>query len=136
MKKYLLIFLFVCGFLFNNGVSAGTYMESVIPTGTYQLLGSNPSSDTIDYRGQVIIEPSGPNYLLTWKIGRNQVQTGIAILRDHVLSVAYYDHGHRAFGVVSFVVTDYGRLEGEWAAYGASPNGKEWLIFENSSIEK
>lgn len=98
--------------------------------GTYTLQGSNPDSSTIDYKGEVDISSHGSNYMLAWRIGNSQIQTGIGILKDRVLSVAYFDHNGQGAGVVSFYLTDAGKLEGTWAGYGSSLCGKESLILK------
>lgn len=104
---------------------------SPLVPGVYQLEGSNPGSERINYVGEVEIRSHGSNYTLTWKIGNSQTQTGIGILKDHVLSVAYYDLSGRGSGVVSFRLISPNQLEGSWAGYGTTSFGREWLTFKH-----
>lgn len=135
MKKYFLTLLFLFTCLFNQTFAAsyGNYNISLTP-GTYQMIGSNPNSNIINYRGKVIIKPCGSNYSLIWIIGSNQVQTGVGILKDNILSVAFYDPAKNLTGVVSFVVKENGQLDGTWASYNSSSFGRELLTYENSNF--
>ena len=99
---------------------------AAIKTGSYALTGSNPDG-TSHYYGEVIISPQGSNYNLQWKIGRNQAQTGVGIVSDNILSVAYQDNSGRDLGVVAFQIIDEGHLQGKWASMSAKTQGQETL---------
>ncbi len=134
MKSYSLkmSFLLVCLFSCLYANSSSEAPITSLLTGVYVLEGSNPGSETINYHGKVEIRECGSNYRLTWSIGNSQVQTGIGILKDHILSVAYYDFsGNGGTGVVSFCLTDPQKLEGSWAGYGTPLFGKERLTFSH-----
>lgn len=137
MKKNLLkpIFLLLCLFSF---LHANAFQQSPpsLLCGVYQLEGSNPNSKKINYRGEVEIHNNGSNYILTWKIGKSQIQKGIGILKDHILSVAYYDLTGRGKGVVSYCLIGPGLLEGSWAGYASTSFGREWLIYKHPSLPK
>ena len=124
------IFLLLCLFSFLHADASQQPFPSLL-SGVYLLEGSNPNSEKINYRGEVEIQSNGSNYILTWKIGNSQTQTGIGILKDHILSVAYYDLSGRGSGVVSFCLIGPDKLEGSWAGYGTTSFGKEWLTFKH-----
>src|ERR1700733_9347951 len=98
--KTLLTFLMI---LFSGELAAA----GAIKTGSYALTGCN-ADGTSYYYGEGIISPQGSNYNLQWKSGRNQTQTGVGIIRDNVLAVAYQDNFGRDFGVVAFQIIDEG----------------------------
>lgn len=126
--KALLTFLMIlfCGEL----AAAGA-----IKTGSYALTGCNPDG-TSYYYGEVIISPQGTNYNLQWKIGRNQAQTGVGVICDNVLAVAYQDNFGRDFGVVAFEIIDEGHLQGKWASMSAKVQGQETLQWKISWKEE
>ena len=131
MKKVSL--LLACSLLF---LSPAAYADDAsgsfkFKTGTYALRGSNDGSNNTTYEGDVIIKEQGDNYDVTWKIGRNrnQVQTGVGILKGNVLSVAYYDVSGGSFGVVSFLLTAENTLTGKWSPIHGTKSGKEFLTW-------
>lgn len=99
--------------------------------GTYELIGSNDESDVTHYRGKVIIAQQGTNYSLLWKIGSNQVQVGVGMLHDDLLSVAYFDVMHQAGGVVSYHCISEDEIEGKWASLQGTSYGRESLIWKS-----
>ena len=109
-----------------------TYGFSDQLSGIYELVGSNNDSGQFHYRGQVTIVPQGDNYRLNWKIGK-QTQTGVGILCNNVLSVAYRNASNGDMGVVSYYLTPEGNLEGKWAPLGSSGYGLEILTLKELS---
>jgi hypothetical protein len=124
MKKVL--FFAICSFF---SLMANDQALSILE-GIYTLEGCNPGSNKIVYHGEVVIESYGDNYLLTWKIGSKQIQTGIGILQNNVLSVSFLDLGGKGAGVVSYLIKEEGKLEGKWAVYGSCNYGIEYLKFD------
>lgn len=131
--------MFTCMIFFLSSNSLFANEENIFPkssfqllTGVYSLEGSNPHSDHINYRGEVEIQKRGSNYMLIWKIGRQQTQVGIGILKDHILSVAFYDLSGNGTGAVSYFLIEPGKLEGSWAIYGSENFGKEYLTLKRS----
>lgn len=121
--------LFIC--LFSTSLFASNYYPPFL-TGVYLLEGSNPNSSRINYYGEVEIRPNGNTFIVTWYVGSVQTQTGIGVLRDGVLSVAFYDYSKLQSGVVSFSMRDSYSLEGVWAVYPSTSVGKEWLTYIHS----
>jgi|GEM_PF-1902060 len=141
--KYLIAFLLTVfsssNHLFAIEKDGSEKLHATLLTGIYLLKGSNPNSEKINYHGAVAIEELGDNYLITWGIGSSQFQVGIGILKDHILSVAFYDENGNGSGVVSYCLTGPGKLEGSWAHYPSESSGKEFLTYLRPSeltIEK
>jgi len=135
IKKFMfmcMIFFLSSRLLSANEADISRKISFELLTGVYSLKGSNPNSDRINYRGEVEIQKHGSNYMLIWKIGRQQTQVGIGILNDHVLSVAFYDLSGNATGAVSYSLIEDGKLEGLWAIFGSETYGKEYLTFNRS----
>jgi hypothetical protein len=138
MKRYLFfgMSIFLCFF---STLSAEGSLEAkpCLQCGIYTSAGSNPGTDKITYHGKVLISANGPTYQLIWKIGRSQVQMGIGIFQNQILSVSFYDKSGRATGVVSYHLAAPGQLEGMWANFGLPSFGKEWLILdEDASLDE
>ena len=124
MKKMTLIF----GGLFLLLVNSAYALRC----GVYQLSGGNSIWGGSSYQGDVIIQPQGENYSVTWKIGtRGQTQTGIGILYNNVLSVAFFDTLTQAWGVVAYRVVADGELEGRWTTYSSYSQKPEYLIWKS-----
>ena len=104
--------------------------------GVYALKGKN-AGGTKHYDGKVIIQKEGENYRLTWLIGTQQAQSGVAILEEDVLSVGYIDMSGMDFGVVSFKIISAEKITGKWASiYSKGEFGIEELSFESEQIPK
>jgi hypothetical protein len=126
MKKYGML-LASAFLMFCVNVHAGWFGNS-LKTGTYELKGSNGDYSYSQYQGTVIIKPQGSNYHLTWIINGKQLQMGIGILENEVLSVAYYDASNpNGTGVVAYRLTSDNTLEGKWAGVNSSGFGREYL---------
>lgn len=103
--------------------------------GVYLLKGNSAANPQSHYHGSVTVARDGTNYRLKWRIGKNQTQSGVAILAKDVLSVGYYDDSGKDFGVVSFRVKSAKKMEGQWAPLGAAASGKETLEWAGEENE-
>lgn len=102
--------------------------------GSYLLEGYVGSlSSTPDYGGEVYIEKTGEVYKLTWYIGK-QIQDGVGILEDDILSVGYIDGTLGDAGVVSYRVVPNERLEGVWSSILGTNTGREILTWQSGEI--
>ena len=104
----------------------------MVRTGVYDLVGSAPGADTGEfYRGTVFIREYNGTYDLRWEIG-DQVQSGIGLVDNGVLSVSYMDTTGNTIndvGIVSYRITPEG-LEGIWISqFGGGAIGYEWLTW-------
>ena len=122
MKKLLLLCLLFAA----NGFA---YVSQIWP-GVYQLSGANSAWSDHSYQGEVVIEPQGENYRLTWFIGSHQAQVGVGILDGHILSVAFCDAKNGSWGTVAFRVVGNGELEGRWATLNGTTQGLEYLVWK------
>ncbi len=108
---------------------------AVLRTGSYALEGYGGSlSAQPSYRGEVFIAKTGEVYKLEWSIG-GQVQRGVGILEDNILSVGYVDltgGDIQDAGVVSYRVVKEGKLEGKWSSILAQETGREILTWQGS----
>jgi hypothetical protein len=102
--------------------------------GIYKLEGKNPGSEKVNYRGEVEIVSNGSNYELTWTIGSHQAQTGIGILQNDILSVAYYDLTGKGTGVGSYQLIAPDQMNGYWTGYGSKTFGEESLILKTPNL--
>lgn len=101
-----------------------------IREGTYDLFGSNPGSDTVDYQGTVFIKRSGDIYDLQWNFPGGQLQRGVGILDRGVLSVGYIDMSEGSVseaGAVSYTVDSREKLRGTWVSILGGTQGTETL---------
>lgn len=111
--------------------------ESIsLKTGTFALIGRG-AGQSGNYAGTVTItnRPSTKNvYDLVWSVTSGQVQMGVAILADNVLSVSYYEKLQDAtiqdIGVVAYRLVDDSHLEGEWTSVQGGTAGVEQLTWQ------
>lgn len=96
----------------------------VVLAGTYTITsGANPGGRTT-YSGKVKVVPNGYVYDLHWILGGKPAYDGVGVKSGSVLGVGWGIGG--SYGVVVYKVTG-GRLEGTWAAAGATMKGREVL---------
>ncbi len=104
-----------------------------LKTGTYDLSGGNGTFGG-GYQGEVVIAPQGENYAVIWRVGSQQTQLGVGILKDDVLSVAFTDLSNNSFwGVASYRVKAFGELEGSWTSYNGKTQKPEYLVWKSFS---
>jgi hypothetical protein len=120
MKKFFTIF--VLG-------TAGLLGYS-LRTGTYMLSGGNSKWEGSAYHGEVTIVPHGENFHVAWRIGTGQIQNGIGILYNDILSVAFLDQRSGIWGVGSFRLVREGELEGRWTTYNGTSQKPEYLVWK------
>jgi hypothetical protein len=96
--------------------------------GTYMVSGSNTKWD--DYHGELSITPQGDNYRLVWKIASGQIQTGVGILYNNILSVGYLDPNTGVWGVGCFRILADGELEGRWTTSSGTSQSFEYLVWK------
>jgi hypothetical protein len=90
--------------------------------GSYNISGTNPGVGA--YRGVLTITPRGEVYDVRWSIA-NLRYSGVGIVVNDTLSVAYSDHDHTFVGVAAYTRSG-GTLDGRWAvAGGAAVTGTE-----------
>ena len=76
-------------------------------TGNYRCKGSN-------YEGTVTISTQGDAYRVNWVIGAREKYSGVGLVQDGVLAVAYYG---RAQGIVAYRIEADGQLVGRWTMF-------------------
>src|SRR5213082_961388 len=92
-------------------------------SGTYSVNGTNPGVGA--YTGRLTITPRGDVYDVSWWIAKEHY-TGVGIVVNDTLSVAYTGGDHSWFGVASYRQRSDGSLDGRWAVHGgASVPGTE-----------
>lgn len=89
--------------------------------GSYSITGTNPGVGV--YKGQLTISPRGEVYDVHWSIAGLRY-SGIGIVVNDTLSVAYSDSNHSFIGVASYT-REGGTLYGRWAVGGGSMMGSE-----------
>lgn len=90
-------------------------------SGSYFVTGTNPGVGV--YKGELTITPRGEVYDVYWRIAGLRY-TGVGIVVNDTLSVAYSDANHSFIGVASYT-REGGTLNGRWAVSGGSMMGSE-----------
>ena len=102
---------------------ASTYViQAAEIGGRYDVVGSNPGNQG-QYRGEVVIEPQGETYRITWTIGSDRTE-GTGIFRDGRLAVVYQPDNARP-GVAFYDLRGDGSLSGTWVVHGGAKLGAE-----------
>ena len=109
MRRFTLVLLSVCCLF-----AAGSAEAQSGFSGTYAVTGTNPGVGA--YQGTLTITPRGDVYDVRWSIG-NVKYTGVGIVVNDTLSVAYSD-GDRSFIGVAAYRRRHDSLEGNWAVKG------------------
>jgi hypothetical protein len=92
-------------------------------SGTYSVNGINPGAGA--YSGRLNITPRGDVYDVSWWIAKEHY-TGVGIVVNDTLSIAYTSGDRSWFGVASYRQRYDGTLDGRWAVQGgASVTGTE-----------
>jgi hypothetical protein len=86
-------------------------------SGTYSINGTNPGVGA--YTGTLRIVPRGDVYDVSWSIAKEHY-TGVGIVVNDTLSVAYTGSDHSWFGVASYRQRSDGTLDGRWAVHGGA----------------
>lgn len=86
-------------------------------SGTYFVNGTNPGVGA--YTGRLTIEPRGDVYDVSWTIAKEHY-TGVGIVVNDTLSVAYTGGDRSWFGVASYRQRADGTLDGRWAVHGGA----------------
>ncbi|HXH41856.1 MAG TPA: hypothetical protein VNN08_24745 [Thermoanaerobaculia bacterium] len=115
MRRISFVLLTVC-FLF----AAGSAMAQGF-SGTYSVTGTNPGVG--NYEGTLRIEPRGDVYEVRWSIA-NVKYTGVGIVVNDTLSVAYTDANNSFIGVAAYR-RRRDTLDGQWAVKGGTAMGTE-----------
>jgi len=84
-------------------------------SGTYAINGVNPGVGA--YSGTLTITARGDVYDVYWSIA-NTHYSGVGVVVNDTLSVAYSAADHSWLGVMAYRVLANGRLEGKWAVQG------------------
>ena len=116
MRRTTLVLLSVC-FLFAAGAAEAQSGFS----GTYAVNGTNPGVGV--YSGTLTITPRGEVYDVRWSIA-NVKYTGVGIVVNDTLSVAYTDSDRSFIGVAAYW-RRHDSLEGHWTVKGAATLGSE-----------
>lgn len=125
MKKLLVLFV-----LCSTGLFGYVTKQGALKHGTYMISGRNSSWDGSAYHGEVVIMPQGENYYLVWKVGAEQIQTGVGILSNGVLSVAYLDKKTGLWGVGAFRLINDREMEGRWTTFNGTLQNPEYLAWK------
>jgi hypothetical protein len=121
MRQITLVLLSVC-FLFAAGAAQA---QSGGFSGTYEVTGTNPGAG--DYQGTLKITPHGDVYDVHWSIA-NLKYTGVGIVVNDTLSVAYTDGNLSFIGVAAYRHRHGGYLDGQWAVKGGATVGTETAL--------
>lgn len=120
MRRITLLLLSVC-FLF----AAGAAQAQSGFSGTYSITGTNPGVGA--YQGTLMITPRGDVYEVRWSIA-NMKYTGVGIVVNDTLSVAYTDGNLSFIGVAAYRHRRGGYLDGQWAVKGGTTLGTETAL--------
>lgn len=112
-------------------VATATFIPSLTPfpkeegiSGIYILKGTNFNGS--EYTGEVKISKSGDSYVIVWRIGDQQTQTGAGTF-DGIKLTARWQEGKNSGDVIYTLQAD-GSLSGVWTIDGSSGQGTELLI--------
>ena len=86
-------------------------------SGTYSVSGTNPGVGA--YTGKLTITPRGDVYDVSWWIAKEHY-TGVGIVVNDKLSVAYTGGDRSWIGVASYRQRSDGSLDGRWAVQGGA----------------
>lgn len=86
-------------------------------SGTYSVSGTNPGVGA--YTGTLTIVPKGDVYDVRWSIA-NEKYTGVGIVVNDTLSVAYTGGDRSWMGVAAYRQRSDGTLDGRWAVQGGA----------------
>jgi hypothetical protein len=90
--------------------------------GTYNVVGTNPNG-TI-YKGTLEVIKQGDVYQFRWKAGTQY--DGVGVQNGDVVAVAFASGANgRGCGVVDYVITTDGTLDGKWGYWGVNEAGTE-----------
>ncbi|HXA15630.1 MAG TPA: hypothetical protein VN380_01465 [Thermoanaerobaculia bacterium] len=120
MRRISLVLLSVC-FVF---AAVGARAQSGF-SGTYAINGTNPGAGA--YQGTLKITPRGDVYDVRWSIA-NLTYTGVGIVVNDTLSVAYTDGNLSFIGVAAYRHRHGGYLDGQWAVKGGTTLGTETAL--------
>jgi hypothetical protein len=93
-------------------------------SGVYILKGTNPNGSK--YTGEVEISKSNNSYVIVWRIGNQQSQTGMGTF-DGIKLIARWQEG-KSSGDVIYTLQPDGSLSGIWTMDGHNGQGTELLI--------
>lgn len=119
MRRFTLVLLSVC-FLF----AAGSAEAQSGFSGTYAITGNNPGVGV--YSGVLTITPHGDLYDVRWAIA-NLRYSGVGVVVNDTLSVAYSDADHSFIGVAAYR-RRHDSLDGRWAVKGGATVGSETAV--------
>ena len=123
MRNRILVLLVVVLLVSLNPVPASAKAAF---SGTYAINGMNPGVGA--YKGTLTIVARGEMYDVHWAIGNLQY-TGIGIVVNDTLSVAYTGADRSWMGVIAYRQKADGALEGRWAVQGrAGKPGTETAV--------
>ena len=121
MRKSILVLLFILVVLMSLPASGKAAFS-----GTYAINGMNPGVGA--YKGTLTIVARGDVYDVHWAIGNLQY-TGIGIMVNDTLSVAYSGGDRSWLAVIAYRQRADGALEGRWAVQGrAGKPGTETAV--------
>jgi hypothetical protein len=88
----------------------------------FTVVGSNPGSDKVDYKGEVAVTKTGATWQIEWRVGGPPVKgTGVIMDGTHMAASGIYDG--KAF--VFIMKKDGARFVGIWTTQGSNEFGKE-----------
>ena len=93
--------------------------------GKYNIVGSNPNGST--YKGTLEVIQHGQVYQFRWNAGVQY--DGVGVQNGDVIAVAFASGTNgKGCGVVDYVITGDGTLDGKWGYWGVDESGTEKAI--------
>ena len=88
----------------------------------FDVVGSNPGSDNVDYRGQVGVMKSGATWQIEWRVSGSVVRGTGLVMDGNYLAAAGLLEG---LPFVFIMRKDGNKFVGEWTVQGQTRIGKE-----------
>lgn len=93
--------------------------------GNYNVIGTNPNGAV--YKGTLEVIKQGDVYQFRWKAGEQY--DGVGVQNGDVVAVAFASGANgRGCGVVDYVITSDGTLDGKWGYWGVNEAGTERAV--------
>jgi hypothetical protein len=109
----------------NTNAADSTRTTTSDLAGKYNIVGSNPNGST--YRGTLEVIQHGQVYQFRWNAGEQY--DGVGIQNGDVIAVAFASGTNgKGCGVVDYVITEDGTLDGKWGYWGVNESGTEKAI--------
>jgi len=107
-----------------GGTTATNDASAPLPDvpGKYNVVGTNPNGST--YKGTLEVVQHGDVYEFRWSAG--VTYNGVGIKNGDVVAVSFTGGGNgKGCGVVDYLITSDGTLDGRWGYWGTNESGTE-----------